>query len=148
SDLRDRPAGFLELFDLVDRDLALAALVDAGGLGFGDAFELAFFAQVGLELGKDAEHVEKALAGRGRGIDWLLCDSKDYASGLECADDVLQIADRAGEPVDSSDHKFVTLAHEFQQQLKFGAAVAAGAGRFFHSNYSAPGCFKGCFLDR
>src|SRR5262249_16028134 len=65
GDLRDRAAGFLELPDLVDGDLGFAALIDAGGLGFGDAFELALFAQVSLEFGKDAEHVEKALAGSG-----------------------------------------------------------------------------------
>src|SRR5262249_38216017 len=112
------------------------------------ASKLAFFAQVGLEFGKDAEHVKETLSGSGRGIDWLLCDPKDYASGLECADDVLQIADRAGEPVDPSDHKLVALAHEFQPQVQVGASVAAGAGSFFHPDYPAPSCFKGRFLDR
>jgi hypothetical protein len=31
------------------------ALIDASGLGFGDPFELALAAQVGLEFGEDAE---------------------------------------------------------------------------------------------
>jgi hypothetical protein len=41
-----------------------AALVDALRLRGCDPFELALAPQVRLELGKDAEHVEKRLAGR------------------------------------------------------------------------------------
>src|SRR5262249_53288217 len=146
-DLGDRAASFLELPDLVDLDLALAALVDTGSFCLGDALELAFLAQVGFELGKDAEYVEKTLAHRVRGIDWLLCGAQAYAFRFEFADDVLKVADGAGEPVDPGDHELVALAHELQQQLKLGASVAAGAGRFFHPNYPAPGCFKGRLLD-
>src|SRR5262249_30170395 len=42
------------------------------GLGLCDAFELALAAQVRLELGKHAKHVEEALAGGCRGVDRLL----------------------------------------------------------------------------
>src|SRR5262249_47445487 len=64
GDLGDRAASFLELPDLVDLDLALAALVDTGSFCLGDALELAFFAQVGFEFGKHAEYVEKTLPHR------------------------------------------------------------------------------------
>jgi len=49
-----------------------ATLVDAGRLGLGDPLELALAAQVRLEFGEDAEHVQEALAGRGAGVDRLL----------------------------------------------------------------------------
>jgi hypothetical protein len=48
----------------VCRDAALAeALAGACGLDLGNPLQLGFTAQVRLELGKDAEHVEEALAG-------------------------------------------------------------------------------------
>src|SRR5262249_25483050 len=147
GDFQDRAAGFFELLDLVDGDLALAALVNAGGLGLSDAFELALFTQVSLEFGKHAEYVEKTLPHRIRSIDRLLCGAQAYTFRLELTDDVLKVADGAGQTVDPSDDKLVALAHELQQQLKFGAPGAAGAGSFFHPNYPAPGCFKGRLLD-
>jgi hypothetical protein len=45
------------------------ALINAGGLGLGDALQLALAAQVRLEFGEHAEHVEEALAGGGAGVD-------------------------------------------------------------------------------
>jgi hypothetical protein len=44
-------------------------LVDARLLCLGDALELAFPAQVGLELSEHTEHVQEALAGRGAGVE-------------------------------------------------------------------------------
>ena len=59
----------------------------------GDAFELALFAQVGLKLCEDAEHIEERLA-RGRaGIDRLLRRLEDRTLRFERADNILQIAD-------------------------------------------------------
>src|SRR3984893_5759694 len=48
------------------------ALVNARGLGRGDAFELSLALQVRFELGEDAKHIKEALAGGGAGIDRLL----------------------------------------------------------------------------
>src|SRR5215471_18125702 len=67
SDLGGALAGRPQRLHLVDRDRGLAALVNASGLGLGDTFELAFLAQIGLEFGEYAEHVEEALAGSRRG---------------------------------------------------------------------------------
>jgi hypothetical protein len=49
-----------------------AALVDASGLGLGDPLKLALAAQVRLEFREHAQHVQKALAGGGAGVDRLL----------------------------------------------------------------------------
>ena len=48
-----------------------------------------------LELGENAKHIEEALPGSRAGVDRLLRCSQTRALGLEGADDVLQIADRA-----------------------------------------------------
>jgi hypothetical protein len=55
-----------------DASIEGAALVDAGSLRLRNPFELAFTAEVCLELGEYAEHVEEALAGSGAGVDRLL----------------------------------------------------------------------------
>jgi len=66
----------------------------------GDAFELALFAQVGLKLCEDAEHIEERLA-RGRaGIDRLLRRLEACALGLHGANDVLQVADASRQTID------------------------------------------------
>src|SRR3954470_5951819 len=76
------------------------ALVDTGSLGLGDAFHLSLFAQVGLELREHPEHIEEALAGRAAGIDRLLGGLQRGALRLHGPNDVLQVSDAAGEPVD------------------------------------------------
>ena len=50
----------------------LAAGIDAPLLGSLHAFELPLSLKIGLELGEDAWHVEKCLAGDGGRIDRLL----------------------------------------------------------------------------
>ena len=60
------------------------------------SLKLAFFAQVGLELGEHAQHVEEALARRGAGVDRLLSRLEGRALGLHSSDDVLKIADDCG----------------------------------------------------
>ena len=79
----------------------LAAFVDAFGLRPGDPLGLALAPQVGLEFGKDAEHVEEGLAGGGGRVDRLLRRAQRSAFPPQLAHDVLQVADRTGEPVDS-----------------------------------------------
>ncbi len=68
---------------------------DASGLG--DAFELAFAAQIGFELSEYTEHVEETFACGDAGIDRLFGRSQRGAAGLHLAHDILQIANAAGE---------------------------------------------------
>jgi hypothetical protein len=66
-----------------------ASLVGAGSLRLADALKLALAAEVCLELGEYAEHIEKALAGGGARVDWLLGRPECGALGTHRADDVL-----------------------------------------------------------
>jgi hypothetical protein len=66
--------------------------IDAVRLRSGDAFHLALFPEIGLELGKHPQHVEEALP-RGRpGVDRLLGGLQGDATPSEVMDDVLQVA--------------------------------------------------------
>jgi hypothetical protein len=64
------------------------ALVHAGGLGFSDPLQLALAAEVRLELGEHAQHVEEALAGGGAGVDRLFGHLKLDATGPGTAIDM------------------------------------------------------------
>ena len=76
------------------------AAVDARGLRFGNALKLAFLAQVRFEFGKDAENIEKALPRGCAGVDRLFSRLQGDATLPEVVDDVLQVAQRTGKPVD------------------------------------------------
>jgi hypothetical protein len=78
----------------------LAALVFAFGLGLRDAFELALFAKVGLELCEYAQHIEEGFACGGAGVDWLLSGLQRGALGFYSANDVLQVTDATGQPIE------------------------------------------------
>jgi hypothetical protein len=58
-----------------------AIVLDARRLRLGDAFDPPLAANVGLELGEHAQHVEEALAGRRTGIDRLLGGLQDRTAG-------------------------------------------------------------------
>ena len=79
----------------------MAAFINAAHLGGGDPFQLPFAAQIGLEFGEHAKHVEKGLAARRRGINRLLGRAQGDALGLQRVYDVLQVGDGASEPVDA-----------------------------------------------
>jgi len=72
-------------------------LVDARLLRLGDALELPLLPEVGRELGKDTQHIEEALAGRGAGVDRLLGRLQSGALGLNRTRDVLQVTYTAGQ---------------------------------------------------
>jgi hypothetical protein len=67
-----------------------AALVDAGGLGLGDPFELALAPEVRLELSEHAEHVEEAFAGGRAGVDRLLGCLKRGLRTMSCRSPMLR----------------------------------------------------------
>ena len=87
--------------DLDRIDRRLAALIDAARLGGIDPFQLALASQIGLELGEHPEHVEECLAGTSAGIDRLLGRPQGDVLGPEFVDDVLEVAQRAGQTVDA-----------------------------------------------
>ena len=82
-----------------------------------DSFGLALAAQVGLELGEDAEHVEERLAGSGRGVHGLFGSGKMGALVLECRDDDLKIVHGARQPVDVRDHQRLARMDEIEDRV-------------------------------
>jgi hypothetical protein len=96
--------------DLSDIDRRLAALVDAARLGSADALELALTTEIDFEFGKDAEHVEKCLAGGGACVDRLLGRPQRHTPDLELVHDVLQVLQRARQAVDAGDDERVASA--------------------------------------
>ena len=74
-------------------------LIDPALLGFRYPFHLPFPAKVSLELSKNAEHVQEALACRSGGINGLLRGPESYAKLIEFVDDVLEVPDGTGQPV-------------------------------------------------
>ena len=89
--------------------------MDRAGRGAVEGTDVKRFheAQVGLELGKDAEHVEERLAGSGRGVHGLFGGSEMGALVLECGDDDLEITHRARQAVDARDHQRLAGMDEF-----------------------------------
>ena len=103
--------------DFAGVDRRLAALVDAARLGGGDPFELPLAAQIGLEFGEHAEHVEERLAGGSAGVDRLLgCLQRD-TPGLQLVHDVLQVLQRTRQAIDAGDDERVAGAQEIEQHL-------------------------------
>jgi hypothetical protein len=84
------------------------------GLGLGDAFQLTLAAQIRLEFGEHAQHVQKALAGSRTGIDRLLRRLERRALGAHGPDDILKVADAPGQPVNAGDHEHVAGPEEFE----------------------------------
>lgn len=71
-------------------DLRLATLADAAGPGGRGPFHLPLATQVGLELGKDAEHLGKGLAGGDRIVHRLPGDLQRDAPDAQLVPEILQ----------------------------------------------------------
>ena len=76
GDGRRRQAHGQPMLDGFHVDPGWAAAIGAALLRRGDPLDLALAAQVGLELRKDAEHVEERFAGSGRGVHRLFGGSQ------------------------------------------------------------------------
>ena len=109
----------------------------------GDPLGLALAAQVGLELGEDAEHVEERLAGRGRGVHGLFGSSEMGALVLEGRDDDLEITHRARQAVDARDHQRLVGMDEIEDGPQFGASREGGAVAGLGADHGAA-----CLLER
>jgi hypothetical protein len=95
--------------------------INASGLGLGYPFGLPFPAQVGFEFCEDAKHVKKRLSGRAGGIYRLFGSFETYALCFYGPNDVLKIADAAGDPINAGDHENITLPKKIYNYLKFTA---------------------------
>jgi hypothetical protein len=62
-------------------------------------------------------------------------------------DDVLQVADAAGQAVDAGDHQGVAGAQEVEKAQEFGPAVAARARRLLGADHFAASSSQCTFLD-
>src|SRR3954462_14104796 len=91
GNLRRTQSLVVKLLDLVEVDAWLSSLVDPRSLGLGDPFHLAFSTEVGLELGEDTQHVQKALPRRRTGIYGLLGGLQHRTLGLQPSYDVLEV---------------------------------------------------------
>ena len=98
-------------------DRRLAALVDTARLGGADPLELSLAAQIGLEFGEHAEHVEERLAGCGAGIDRLLGRFQRDTAGLQLVHDVLEVFQRTRQAIDAGDDERVAGAQKIEQDL-------------------------------
>ena len=83
------------MLDGLHIDPRWAAAIGAALFRRGDPLGLALAAQVGLELGKNAEQVEERLAGRGRGVHGLFGGREMGTLVLECRYDDLEIVSSA-----------------------------------------------------
>jgi hypothetical protein len=101
------------------------ALVDATGFRPGDPLKLALASQVRFELGEHASMSRKHLPARRAGVDRLLGRFHRSAPRPHRANDVLQVADRAGEPVGPGDYEHVGFAEEIQNSPQFLVALEA-----------------------
>ena len=93
-----------------------------------DALGLPLAAQVRLELGEDAQHVEEGLAGRRARVDWLLGRLQRDALLLQLMHDVLEITHGASQPVDAGDDDGVALVTDLEQEVELLAPIPLRAG--------------------
>ena len=101
-------------------DPGWTAAIGAALLRRGDPLDLALAAQVGLEVGKDAEHVEERLACSGRGVHGLFGGGEMGALVLEGRDNDLEITHRARQAVDACDHQRLAGMDEIEDGSKSG----------------------------
>lgn len=118
-------------------------LVDSGRFRLGDAFRLALAPQVRLELGEHAQHIEEGFAGGGRRVDRLLGRKQAGPLPSQLAHDVLEVADRARQPVDAGDHQRVALADEGEHRAQLVAADGRGSGHLLGPDDVAAGGLQG-----
>jgi hypothetical protein len=77
----------------------------------------------------------------------LLSRSQCHSSFFQLVDDVLQILQGAGKPVDARNDKSIAWPKKIEQDLKLGSAVTACAARFFGANHVATGPLQCCTLN-
>jgi len=77
--------------------------------------------------------------GGSAGVDRLLGRPQARALGLERADDVLQITDRARQAINTRDHQHVALADEIEHRAELRAALGAGAALLLGADHVAAG---------
>src|ERR1700682_1268950 len=96
--------------------------VDTSGFSLGDTFGLSLFPQIRLELCKYPEHIHEGFTGCAGGFYRLLGGFQRSAPRLHRPDDILQIADAAGQAVDAGDNENIPFAEKVQDSLQFSAA--------------------------
>ena len=126
------------MLDGLHVDAGWAAAIGGALLRRGDPLGLALAAQVGLKLGKDAEHVEERLAGSGRGVHGLFGGGEMGALVFECRDNDLKITHRARQAVDARDHQRLAGMDELKDGPELGPSREGGAVAGLGADHGAP----------
>ena len=134
--------------DRIYRSGPAFAGIDAVRLRPGDALHLALFPKIGLELGEYPQHVEEALPRGCAGVDRLFSRLQGDATLPEVVDDVLQVAQRTGKPIDPGHDQRIPLAQELKQRRQLLPTLGAGAGDLLGSHHGAAGGCERGMLDR
>jgi hypothetical protein len=98
--------------------------IDPSPFRCGDALKLTFAAEVCFKLREDAEHIEERFSSRASCVDRLLGGLQHDAVRLEIENDILQIFDATGKPIDSRDDKRISRPQEREEILQLRSAVA------------------------
>lgn len=72
-------------------------------------------------------------------VDGLLRGPQGHAPRLQLMDDVLQVLDAAGEPVDARDHQRVARTKKLQQRRQLAPALQPRPAHFFGADHVAAG---------
>jgi hypothetical protein len=125
----------------------LAPTIDAALFGCRNAFELPLTSQVGLELSKDAKHIQKRFASGVARVDWLLGSFECDVVCFEIMDNVLQILDAASETIDPGNNKRVTWPQKREQVCQLRSSPTSGCRSLFRPHDITPGRPERCLLD-
>ena len=126
-----------ERADLGGLNRPRTALVDTLRLRSRNPFHLTLATQVGLELGEHAQHVEKRLPGGSRRIYRLFGRLERRALGPKLANDVLEVADRPGQPVYARDRQHVAVPDEVEDSAQLVAPRSRCAASLLGPNHVA-----------
>jgi hypothetical protein len=121
--------------------------INASCLSLRYSFYLPFTAQIGFKFREHPEHVQKRLAGRIAGVDWLFRGLQRRALCSQFPYDVLKVAYAPRQSVNPSDHEDVAGTDEIQKGSKFRPAIAGCPGDSFLPDNLASGFLQFGHLD-
>lgn len=120
-------------------DADLAAFVGPTSFSRLYAFRLTLAAEIGFELGKNAQHVEKSFTRGSTGVDRLLGRLERDPPALQFVSDILQIFHGPSQAIDARDDQCVSLSKEVEKRLEFGPPSPLRSRLLLRADRLAPG---------